>query len=102
MSTINAILTIPAEQESLLRQVLDDMAQLRAALHQEDILTEEEAAAVLKVSVSTLRNWRRENSWLPYFSEGKLIKFERGSLLEAYKRRFGKETHFGLLKTIKP
>lgn len=100
MTQISAILTIPAEQEALIKTMLGEIAQLRATLQQNDILTEEEAAAVLKVSVSTLRNWRRENSWLPYFSEGKLVKFERRALLEAYKRHFGKETHFEIIRKL--
>lgn len=99
MTQISAILTISAEQEGLLKAMLEEIAQLRATLRQDDILTEEEAAAVLKVSVSTLRNWRKDD-WLPYFCEGKLIKFERKALLSAYKAHFGKVTHFEVIKKL--
>ena len=97
MTQISATLTIPAEQEALLSQVLYEVMQLKAALHEEDILSEEEAAEVLKVSVSTLRKWRKEG-WVPFFDEGKLVKHERKALLSAYKKHFGRLTHFGIME----
>ncbi|WP_028665913.1 helix-turn-helix domain-containing protein [Runella zeae] len=100
MTQISAQLTIPAEQVDLMQQVITAVEQMRATLNHQEILTEEEAAKLLKVSVPTLRNWRKAN-WLPYFCEGKLIKFEKEALLYAYKKRFGSETHFGLLKHLK-
>jgi excisionase family DNA binding protein len=98
MTQITATLTIPAEQESLMADLLMEVRQLRASLLADDILTEQEAADMLKVSVSTLRNWRKEK-WLPFFSEGKLVKFERRALLEAYKAKFGQSTHFGIIRS---
>jgi DNA-binding transcriptional regulator YiaG len=99
MTQISAILNIPTEQVDLMQAVMAELKGLRAAIVESDILTEDEAAAALKVSISTLRKWRKEG-WVPYFSEGKLIKFERKALLTAYKAHFGAETHFGILKIL--
>ncbi|MCA0231576.1 MAG: helix-turn-helix domain-containing protein [Bacteroidetes bacterium] len=96
MTQISATLQIPAESVDLMQSLLEQIAQLRATIHGDDILTEEEAAKVLKVGLTTLRKWRSEN-WLPFFSEGKLIKHERRAILEAYKLHFGKETHFEVI-----
>lgn len=94
---ISASLVIPAEQVDLLETLFSELKELRAALSESDILTEEQAAAALKVSLSTLRKWRNEG-WLPFFSEGKLVKHERKALLLAYKEHFGKATHYGVLQ----
>lgn len=99
MTQLTATLAIPSENIDLMQAMFEEMKQLRAALREDDILTEEEAAAVLKVGLTTLRNWRREG-WLPFFSEGKLIKHERKALLRAYKIRFGKVTHYEKLQDI--
>lgn len=105
MTQLTAIFSFPPEQENILLMVLTKMEHLHEELQQartmmrgSDILTEAEAAKELKVSVTTLRNWRREGDWLPYFNEGKLIKFEYNALMKAYKKRFGLETHYGIIE----
>lgn len=96
---INATLNIPPDDVELMRDMLHEIQKLREALLEDVILTEEEAAKLLKVSLSTLRTWRK-NGWVPFFSEGKLIKYEREALLKAYKVHFGRVTHYEVLRGI--
>ncbi|WP_273210742.1 helix-turn-helix domain-containing protein [Runella zeae] len=97
MTQISASLTIPAQQEELMREMLQELQALRAMMLQDTILTEEEACALLKVGKTTMKAWRKEG-WLPYFSEGKSIKYEREAILQAYKARFAKVTY----RDVKP
>lgn len=99
MTSIAAKLDFSEEDVDLMQSMLEELRQLRSALREEDILTEGEACALLKVSLTTLRTWRRDG-WLPFFSEGKLVKFERKAILQAYKLKFGKVTHYEKMQTL--
>jgi len=96
---INAILTIPPDEVEIMKALSNKLDQYRALSMGRDILTHEEACLELKVSDSTLRRWRDEG-WLPFFSEGKIKKYERQAILEAYKLKFGESTHFKVLQEI--
>lgn len=47
-----------------------------------EYLTEEEVADYLKVSIGTLRDWRRKDAVkvLPFHKIGRLIRYERGEV----------------------
>lgn len=53
-------------------------------LEWEDLLTPEEAAALLKVTVQRLAEWRmgRGDVEIPYYKLGKFIRYRRSELLK--------------------
>lgn len=100
MTQFSGTLSIPPEQVDLLQVVAAQLERIHAATLGRDILTLEEACQELKCSPNTLKKWRDEG-WLPFFSEGKIIKFKRDAIIRAYELRFGQETHFGVVNQLK-
>jgi excisionase family DNA binding protein len=49
---------------------------------QERLLTPKEAADHLRVSETTLRRWRRENTGPPYVRMGRVYRYRLGALIE--------------------
>ena len=74
MSATTVQLSLPDEQLRLLEQVYAQNAKLLLGMNGAVWLSEEEAAARVKVSVSTLRKWRTDG-WLRYQKIDKVVFF---------------------------
>lgn len=58
-----------------------------------DLLTPQEAAALLRISAGTLASWRHryDPRWLPFVRVGNLVRYRRGDI-HSFVRRQGNET----------
>ncbi|MPR36517.1 helix-turn-helix domain-containing protein [Salmonirosea aquatica] len=87
MSTPTTIqLSLPQEQLDLLEDVRTLTQRQLEFLNRTVWLTESEAAERLKISVSTLRNWRAEG-WIRYFAEGNSIRYRLDYLDDDFEAR---------------
>lgn len=58
-----------------------------------ELLTPKEAAALLKIPVGTLANWRvYDRGWLPYVKLGRLVRYRRTDL-EAFVAALGRASN---------
>ena len=89
-TTIN--LSLPEQQLELLETVKFQNEKIIAMVNHAAYLTEQEACERLKVSLTTIRLWRKEG-WLRYFAEGANIRyrvdyldadFETRAMVKAY------------------
>ncbi|PWJ55071.1 excisionase family DNA binding protein [Dyadobacter jejuensis] len=74
-------LSLPPEQVELLEIVRTQNERILAYQNQSTYLTEPEACERLKVSLTTIRQWRKDG-WLRYFAEGANIRY-RADYLDA-------------------
>lgn len=72
-------LSLPAEQIELLEIVRNQNEKILAMQSASAYLTEAEACERLKVSLTTIRKWRKDG-WLRYFAEGENIRYRRDYL----------------------
>ncbi|TAF48642.1 MAG: DNA-binding protein [Runella slithyformis] len=75
MSATIVQLSLPEDQLRLLERVYEQNAKLLQGMNGSVWLSEEEAAARVKVSVSTLRKWRADG-WLRYQKIEKVVFFK--------------------------
>lgn len=71
------------ELKNVLREMLDEIQEEKV---QDDILTIQEAAAYMKISVPTIRNMIAHND-IPYFKRGQVIRLNRWEILEWLQKR---------------
>lgn len=93
MSTPMTIaLSLPSEQVELLEALKFQNERILAMQNKTAYLTEPEACERLKISLTTIRLWRKEG-WLRFFAEGSNIRyradyldadFESRALVKAY------------------
>jgi hypothetical protein len=85
-------LSLPAEQVQLLEELKFQNEKILAMQNSTAYLTEPEACERLKISLTTIRLWRKEG-WLRFFAEGSNIRyrvdyldidFEKRALVKAY------------------
>jgi excisionase family DNA binding protein len=81
MSATTVTLSLPQEQLDLLEDVQHLLKQYSDHLNHSVWLKEPEAAERLKVSLSTIRAWRKEG-WLRYVGVGENIRY-RAEYLDA-------------------
>lgn len=67
-------LSLPAEQLELLETVKYQNERIIQHQSRSSYLTEQEACDRLKVSLTTIRKWRKDG-WLRYFAEGDNIRY---------------------------
>lgn len=67
-------LSLPAEQLELLELVKFQNERIIAMQNNNAYLTEQEACDRLKISLTTIRLWRKEG-WLRFFAEGANIRY---------------------------
>jgi len=67
-------LSLPAEQLALLETVKYQNERILAMHNNTAYLTEPEACERLKISLTTIRLWRKEG-WLRFFAEGANIRY---------------------------
>ena len=74
MKPVTVTLSLPNEQLELLETVRYQNDKIIAMTNQTAYLTEQEACERLKISLTTIRLWRKEG-WLRYFAEGANIRY---------------------------
>eukprot|EP01034_Spumella_vulgaris_P021299 gene21299-27327_t len=89
MNPVTISLSLPNEQLELLEMVKYQNDKIIAMTNKTAYLTEQEACERLKVSLTTIRVWRKEG-WLRYFAQG-------GGIAEFLATHPGYMTAFGCL-----
>lgn len=79
-------LSLPDSQLELLKIVSAQNEQLLAIANRAAYLTEAEAAERLKISLTTIRLWRKEG-WIRYFAHGANIRYRTDYLDTDYENR---------------
>ncbi|WP_254561820.1 helix-turn-helix domain-containing protein [Dyadobacter diqingensis] len=74
MNQTTIALSLPAEQLELLETVRYQNEKIISYQTSSTYLTEPEACERLKVSLTTIRKWRKDG-WLRYFAEGDNIRY---------------------------
>lgn len=92
MKPTTIALSLPPEQIELLEAIRAQNDKILDLTNNAAYLTEQEACERLKVSLTTIRLWRKEG-WLRYFAEGANIRyrvdyldadFEARAMVKAY------------------
>ena len=74
MSPTTISLSLPNDQLELLETVKFQNDKIIALVNNTAYLTEQEACKRLRISLTTIRLWRKEG-WLRYFAEGANIRY---------------------------
>tara|TARA_R110002124_G_scaffold60626_6_gene166219 strand:+ start:417 stop:746 length:330 start_codon:yes stop_codon:yes gene_type:complete len=86
LSPTTIALSLPADQLELLHILKEQNDRLIELKNRTVYLTEPEAAERLKVSLTTIRQWRKEG-WLRFFAEGANIRYRTDYLDEDFENR---------------
>lgn len=79
-------LSLPPEQLEMLETIRQQNDRIISLQMQSAYLTEQEACDRLKVSLTTIRKWRKDG-WLRYFAEGDNIRYRVDYLDADYEKR---------------
>lgn len=86
MKPTTIALSLPPEQLDLMETLRVQNDKILEIANKAVYLTEQEACDRLKVSLTTIRLWRKEG-WLRYFAQGNNIRYRADYLDEDYEAR---------------